>query len=156
MATRRLKPWALPALLLAALAPGNAKQTFSSSQALSFGRFAAVSGGTITVTPAGARSRTGGVTLLTSTATPAQFTNTDNTNKYQSAAVIISLPADGSVVLSSGASQMSLRTFTSNPSGTGVMSGGSLQISVGATLVVNANQPKGAYSGSIPLTIQYQ
>jgi hypothetical protein len=156
MASRRLKPWALPALLLAALAPGNAKQTFSSSQALSFGRFVAGTGGTIIVTPAGVRTRTGGVTLLTSTPTAAKFTATDNTPKNQSGAIIITLPADGSVVMSSGADQMSLRTFTSNPSGTGFMSGGSLLISVGATLVVNANQPRGNYSGSIPVTVQYQ
>jgi hypothetical protein len=156
MAPRRLKPWALPVLLLAALAPGNAKQTFTSGQALSFGRFVAGTGGTITVSPAGARTSTGTVTLLSSTVTAAKFTNTDNTPKVASAAVIITLPSDGSVVLSSGANQMSLRTFTSNPSGTGFMSGGSLTISVGATLVVNANQPKGAYSGSIPVTIQYQ
>jgi hypothetical protein len=156
MASRRLKLWALPALLLAALAPGNAKQTFSSSQALAFGRFAAATAGTITVSPAGARTSTGGVTLLSSTVTAAKFTNTDNTPKMASAAVIITLPADGSVVMSSGANQMSLRTFTSNPSGTGFMSGGSLQISVGATLVVNANQARGNYSGSIPVTVQYQ
>lgn len=156
MSLRRLKPWALPVLLLAALVPGNARQTFTSSQALSFGRFAAGAGGTITVTPAGARTSTGTVTLLTSTVTAAKFTNTDNTQKYASAAVIITLPADNSVVLSSGANQMSLVSFTSNPSGTGFMSGGSLTITVGATLVVNANQPKGAYSGSVPVTIQYQ
>jgi hypothetical protein len=156
MASRRLKLWVLPAILLAALAPGNAKQTFSSSQALSFGRFAAATAGTITVTPAGVRTSTGGVILLTSTPTAAKFTNTDNTPKMANAAVIITLPTDGSVVMSSGANQMSLRTFTSNPSGTGIMSGGSLQISVGATLVVNANQPRGNYSGSIPVTIQYQ
>jgi hypothetical protein len=156
MASRRLKLWALPAMLLAALAPGNAKQTFSSTQALAFGRFAAATAGTITVTPAGTRTSSGGVTLLSSTVGAAMFTNTDNGAKVSNAAVIISLPADGSVVMSSGANQMSLRTFTSNPSGTGFMSGGSMQISVGATLVVNANQPRGAYSGSIPLTIQYQ
>jgi hypothetical protein len=60
------------------------------------------------------------------------------------------------VVLSSGANQMSLSKFTSNPSGVGVMSGGSLQFTVGATLAVGANQPKGSYTGSIPVTIQYQ
>jgi hypothetical protein len=156
MFLRRLKPWALPVLLLAALVPGNAKQSLTSGQALSFGRFVAGAGGTITVTPAGTRTSTGGVTLLASTVTAAKFTNTDNGAKVSNAAVIITLPADNSVVLSSGANQMNLRTFTSNPSGTGFMSGGSLTISVGATLVVNANQPRGAYSGSIPVTIQYQ
>ena len=155
-AYRRLKPWVLPAALLAALAPVNAKQTFTSTQALAFGRFVAGTGGTITVAPNGARSRTGGVVLLTSTATAASFTNSDNSAKNASATVAITLPANGSVVLSSGANQMAVNAFTSSPSGTGVMSGGSLTILVGATLTVGANQPKGNYSGSIPVTINYQ
>jgi hypothetical protein len=153
---RRLKPWLLPVALMAALAPGNAKQTFSSTQALAFGRFVAGTGGTITIAPNGVRSKTGGVTLLTSTVSAASFTNTDNSAKGGSATVAITLPADGSVVLASGANQMALKSFTSSPSGTGLMSGGALTISVGATLTVGANQPKGNYSGSIPVTIQYQ
>lgn len=156
MAKRRLQPWALPALLLAALAPGNAKQTFSASQALAFGRFVAGTGGTITVSPSGARSSTGGVTLLASTASAASFTNTDTAPSRASSTVAITLPSDGSVTLASGANQMSLGSFTSNPSGTGIMAGGSMQIRVGATLTVGANQPRGNYSGSIPVTIQYQ
>jgi hypothetical protein len=156
MASRRFNPWVLPALLLAALTPCNAKQTFSSTQALVFGRFIAGTGGSITIGPTGARTSTGGVTLLNSTVSAASFTNTDNSAKVASATVIITLPADGSVLLSSGANQMSLSKFTSNPSGVGVMSGGSLQFAVGATLAVGANQPKGSYTGSIPVTIQYQ
>jgi hypothetical protein len=156
MATRRFNPWVLPAVLLAALAPCNAKQTFTSTQSLVFGRFVAGSGGTITVSPFGLRSSSGGVTLLNSTVSAASFTNTDNAQKYASATVAITLPADGSVVLSSGANQMSLNKFTSNPSGLGVMSGGSFQFTVGATLTVGANQPKGSYTGTIPVTIAYQ
>jgi hypothetical protein len=60
------------------------------------------------------------------------------------------------VVLSSGANQMTLKSFTSSPSGTGLMVNDSLTILVGATLTVAPNQPKGNYSGSIPVTIQYQ
>jgi uncharacterized BrkB/YihY/UPF0761 family membrane protein len=61
---RRLTQWLLPAALLAALASVHAKQVFSSTQSLAFGRFVAGTGGTITVAPNGARSQTGGVTLL--------------------------------------------------------------------------------------------
>lgn len=153
---RRPKPWLLPAALLAALAPVCAKQTFSSTQPLAFGRFIAGTGGTITITPSGVRSATGGVRLLSSSATGASFTNSDNSAKGASATVIITLPADGSVVLGSGSNTMALKAFTSSPSGTGIMSGGSLTIQVGATLTVGANQPKGNYSGSIPVTVQYQ
>lgn len=156
MAKFRVRPWALPALLLAALAPGNAKQTFVAGQGLSFGRFVAGAGGSITVSPSGARSSTGGVTLLSSPASAATFTNTDTAPSRASNVVAITLPSDGSVTLASGANRMSLTKFTSNPAGTGVMSGGSLSISVGATLTVGANQPRGSYSGSIPVTIQYQ
>jgi hypothetical protein len=155
MATSR----AVRTLLLAALlpaVPACAKQTFDSSRALAFGRFVAGTGGTITVSPSGARSRTGGVALATSTASSAAFTITDTAPNKANSVCIITLPSDNSVVLSSGTNQMQLKTFTSNPSGTGVMSGGTLQISVGATMTVNANQPKGSYSGSIPITIQYQ
>jgi hypothetical protein len=155
MAARR----ALLVLLLAALlpaAPACAKQTFNSTRALAFGRFVAGTGGTITVSPSGVRTRTGGVALVNSTASSASFSNTDTAPNKVNAACIITLPADNSVVLSSGANQMQLKSFTSNPSGTGVMSGGALTISVGATLTVNANQPKGSYTGSIPITIQYQ
>jgi hypothetical protein len=155
-ARRRLRPWLLPAVLLAALAPVNAKQTFASTRALAFGRFLAGTGGSIIVAPNGARSSTGGVVLLTSTATSASFTNSDNGAKFANATVGITLPTDGSVVLSSGANQMTLKSFTSSPSGTGVMSGGSLTILVGATLTVGANQVKGNYSGSFPVTINYQ
>jgi hypothetical protein len=150
MARHRLKPWLLPAALLAALVPVNAR-TFTSSQALAFGSFVAGPGGSITVSPSGARSSNGVIILPRSIATPAIFTNTDNGAK--TATVTITLP--GSVTLSSGANQMTVNSFTSSPSGTGIMSGGSLTIKVGATLTVGANQPKGNYSGSIPVTINY-
>jgi hypothetical protein len=147
----------LPVALLAALAPVNAKQTFTSTRALAFGRFVAGTGGTITVTPTGTRlPATGGVILLNSTVTSASFTNTDNGAKVSNATVGITLPANGVVRLSSGSNSMAVNSFTSSPSGTGVMSGGSLTIQVGATLTVAPNQPKGNYSGSFSVTINYQ
>jgi ABC-type amino acid transport substrate-binding protein len=155
MTTRRA---VLPLLLAALLptAPACAKTTFTATRVLSFGRFVAGTGGTIIVSPSGVRSRTGGVLLATSTASSAAFSYTDTASNKSNAGVIITLPADNSVVLSSGTNQMQLKSFTSTPSGTGVMSGGAIQITVGATLTVNANQPKGSYTGSIPITIQYQ
>lgn len=155
MATR-VNGCMLAAVLLLALAPAGAKQTFGATKTLVFGRFVAGAGGTITVSPAGARSATGGLVLLASTPSPAGFTFTDTAPPRANDACIITLAADNSVVLASDANQMKLSKFTSNPSVTGVMSNGTLQISVGATLVVGANQPKGSYSGSIPVTIQYQ
>jgi hypothetical protein len=157
MAERRARA----VLLLAALLPAAfacAKVTFTANQALTFGRFAAGTAvGTITVSPSGVRSRSGGVMLLTSTATAATFTYNDNSPSRANSACIIGLPSDNTIILSAGTSQMQLKTFTSTPSsGTCVLSNGTLQFSVGATMTVNANQPKGSYTGSIPITIQYQ
>lgn len=143
-------------LLLASTAGRGAGPNLTSNQTLTFGRFAAGTGGTITVSPAGARSRSGGVILLNSIAGAATYTYSDTDPKYANSVCIISLPADGSVVLTSGSDQMQLTAFTSNPSGAGVMNGGTLQFAVGATLAVGANQRPGTYSGAIPLTIQYQ
>lgn len=146
----------LAALLLAA-GCAHANQTFTTNRSLVFGRFVAGSGGTIIVSPSGARMRTGGVALVSSAPSSASFTFTDNAGDNASAAVIISLPADGSVTLTSGASTMAVTSFTSNPGpAAGAMSGGTLIFTVGATLTVGANQPAGSYTGSIPITVQYQ
>jgi hypothetical protein len=153
MATSRV----IRALLLAALLPAAsafAKMTVTATRALAFGQFAATTAGTITVSPTGARSRTGGVMLLTSTASSAAISVTDNLPHDTSCS--IALPADNSVSLSSGANQMQLKTFTSSPSGVGPLSGGAMQFTVGATMTVNANQPKGNYSGSVQVTVQCQ
>jgi hypothetical protein len=152
-------------VLLAALLPAagfaHAKVTFTTNRSLVFGRFVAGAGGTIIISTAGARTRTGGVALVASTgaSTPssANFTYTDTSPGKASAGCVISLPADGSVTLTSGASTMTLRAFTSNPAPTaGALSGGTLTFSVGATLTVGANQATGNYSGSVPMTINCQ
>ncbi|MFL6672229.1 MAG: DUF4402 domain-containing protein [Massilia sp.] len=146
----------LAALLLAA-GFAHAKQTFTTTRSLVFGRFVAGTGGTIVLTPAGARTRTGGVALVPSTVSSASFSYNDNAANKASAAVIISLPPDGNVTLTSAGGSMALTAFTSNPApGAGVLSGGSLTFTVGATLNVGANQPTGSYTGSLPITIQYQ
>jgi hypothetical protein len=92
-----------------------------------------------------------------STPSSANFTYTDTSPSKASAGCVISLPTDGSVTLTSGASTMTLRAFTSNPAPTaGALSGGTLTFSVGATLTVGANQTTGSYSGSVPMTINCQ
>jgi hypothetical protein len=143
------------AVLLAALlpaAPACAKVTFSSTRALAFGRFVAGTGGTVIVPPVGARTKTGGVVLLTSTATSANLTYTDTSPPNASNTCSISLPT-APVTVSNGTNTMQLNTFTSSPSGSGTMSGGNLTIQVGATMAVTANQPKGNYTGSFTVTL---
>jgi hypothetical protein len=52
---------------------------------------------------------------------------------------------------------MSLGTFTSYPSGTGVLTGGSQTLKVGATLTVTAAQAPNSYTNStaVPVTVNY-
>lgn len=127
------------------------------TQALAFGSFAAGSGGSVTVSPAGVRSAGGGVVLLSAGAgAAAQFSVTGDPNLTYS----ITLPANGVVSLTSGGNSMAINNFTSNPvatsASTGLLSaGGSQTLSVGATLSVGSNQPSGNYSGSFDVIVNY-
>ncbi len=107
--------------------------------------------GTVVITPAGARSATGGVTLgNTGATTAAGFTVTGDPN----ATYAITLPS--SCVISYNSDNMTIDTFTSTPSGTGTLSGGGSQtLAVGATLHVAATQANGVYSGSFDVTVAY-
>jgi hypothetical protein len=157
MPASRLKRGLVPALLLGVLAPAQARVTFASTQPLAFGRFVAGSGGSITVSPSGARSPSGGVILLQSSASAASFTFTDTNPPKSKTNFVITLPPDASVVLSSGTNQMKLGTFTSTPATVSPITvNGTLQMSVGATLTVAPNQPKGNYSGSLSVSVDYQ
>lgn len=122
---------------------------------LQFGKFiAGGSGGTVVITPAGSRSATAGVTLYApgSVQTAAAFNVTgDGSSTYA-----ITLPADGTITLSDGASNtMAVSSFTSNPSGTGTLTAGNQTLDVGATLVVAANQAAGSYTGSFNVSVDY-
>ncbi|MBK8727438.1 MAG: DUF4402 domain-containing protein, partial [Holophagaceae bacterium] len=127
--------------------------TIANTQALHFGT--AVRGtvaGTIVLTPAGVRSSTGGVTLMTGAplATPASFTVTGNANST----FAITLPA--SAPLTSGANSLNASAFTSTPSLTGSLSaGGTQSLAVGGTLNVAANQAEGDYAGTFNVTVAY-
>jgi len=133
-------------------------QTPTNTTALSFGAFVAATGGTVTVTAGGARSRTGSVILVNQggVVTAAQFTVTGTGG----ATFTITLPADGTLFLSDGASgSMALNSFSSSPPATasaGLLSGGgTATISVGATLTVSNAQAPGNYSGSFNVTVNY-
>lgn len=143
------------ALLLAASAAAPA-QTLSNTGALSFGSFTAGAGGSVTVSPAGARSKSGSVILVNQggSAAAAQFTVSGTSNALYD----ITLPADGTVFLSDGAAgSMAVNGFTSSPSVSGMLSGGGTQtLTVGATLSVGNAQTPGSYSGSFNVTVNYQ
>jgi len=119
---------------------------------LNFG-IAAVDGtpGTVVLTPAGVRSRTGGVTLSASnpgTVTAASFTVTGTTG-YTYAITLPSTPT----TVTSGANNMTVSTFTSTPTPTGTLGAAGQIVTVGATLNVGASQVAGTYLSATPFTV---
>jgi Domain of unknown function (DUF4402) len=110
--------------------------------------------GTVVLTPAGGRSVTGGCTLpaITGTVTAASFTVT-GADGYTYA---ITLPATPTTI-SFGAINMTVDNFTSTPSGTGTLTGGTQVLNVGATLNVGASQAAGTYTSGteFDVTVNY-
>jgi hypothetical protein len=130
--------------------------TISKTADMSFGNIAvqAATGGTVVLAPAGTRTSTSGVTLpaTTGTVTAAAF-RVDGTGSYTYA---ITLPSTATLTRASGSETMTASSFTSNPSGTGALSSGTQNISVGATLTVAAGQVPGVYtSGNFSVTVNY-
>lgn len=128
-------------------------QSISNAAGLQFGQLvASASAGTVVLAPNGTATASGGVILGNAAGrAAASFTVTGNAN----ATYAITLPST-SVTLASGTDSMTLDSFTSNPSGTGMLSsGGSQALTVGATLHLGANQPAGSYSGSFSVVVVY-
>jgi len=126
----------------------------SGTQHMNFGMFVpGTVADTIVLTPAGARSNPGGhVQFLGAGVQADLFTVTGDTN-YPTFG--ITLPSTA-VTIISGANNMTVDTFTSTPSGSGTLSSGTLNVTVGATLHVGANQASGSYSGNYNFTVAYQ
>ncbi len=125
---------------------------------LAFGSFVAGStSGTVIVTPGGARSKTGGVILISSESghSAAVYTVTGTADTTYS----ITLPADGIVALSLGSNHMEVNTFISTPvatsASTGLLTGGSQTLRVGATLSVDASMDEGLYEGTFTVTVVF-
>lgn len=106
--------------------------------------------GTVVMTPGGGRSVTGGCTLPATTGTvSAAVFNVTGADGYTYA---ITLPS-ADVTITDGTNNMIVNTFTSNPSGTGTLTGGSETLTVGATLNVNGSQVAGTYTTATPFTV---
>ncbi len=108
--------------------------------------------GTVILTPAAARSVTGGVSLpaTTGTVTAASF----NVTGQASFTYSITLPAGATTITSGGGQTMTVDTWTSNPTPTGTLDGtGAQTLSVGATLNVAAGQAAGTYVSGTPFTV---
>ena len=78
------------------------------------------------------------------------------------ALVSVTLPADGTISIDDGAgNSMAVDTFGIRSGAGGSLnlnlnSSGAYRFSITATLSVGANQPAGAYSGTYPITVNYQ
>lgn len=123
---------------------------------MNFGNVAVQSttAGTVVLTPGGARSATGGVTLPTTNGSVAAAAFTvAGTGSYTYS---ITLPSSA-LTITSGANTMTVTAFTSNPSGTGALTAGIQTLTVGATLNVSAAQPAGTYVSATPfdVTVNY-
>jgi len=119
---------------------------------LGFGQLVATTtSGTVTVSPSGGRSTSGGVVLGSSAGvSAAAFTVTG----HPLLAYSITLPSSCS--LSGGGSSMNVDTFTTNPSQSGVLgSDGTQAMTLGAKLHVAAMQPKAVYSGTYTVVVNY-
>lgn len=141
----------------AAAITGNATATviapiaIANTADLAFGKFAASTGGTVVMSPASGRTRTGAVVLSTVTPGAAASFNVTGDNN---ATYAITLPA--SATITSGVNNMTVGTFTSTPSATGTLSGAGAQtVTVGGTLTVASAQVAGAYTGTFSVTVEY-
>ena len=126
--------------------------TIGNTQALAFGKFASGSGGTITVSPSGERTATGGVMLVSSSGgAAAGFSIAGDPNLTYA----VTLPGSGAVS-GSGGQTMSLSHFSSNlTSGGQLNASGQQTLSIGATLSVGANQTPDSYSSSFVVFVDY-
>ncbi len=123
---------------------------------LNFGNIAvqATTGGQVILSPNSSRTRTSGVTLpaITGTVSAAGFTITGESNYTYS----ITLPTSLTLTHSAGSKTMMATSFTSNPVSTGLLTNGTQNITVGATLTVSAAQLAGVYtSGTFDVTVTY-
>jgi hypothetical protein len=130
--------------------------SISKNADMSFGNIAvqAGTGGTVVLAPAGTRTSTSGVTLPSTAGTvaAASFTVTGS----GSLTYAITLPSSVTLTHSGGVQTMTAGSFTSTPSSTGTLSGGTQDIAVGATLTVVAGQLAGVYtSGNFNVTVNY-
>lgn len=133
--------------------PDNKVGLVTATRNLALGRFVATTGGTITITPDGVRSSSGGIILLAGgSATSASFSLAESGTGTALTWTSITLPA--SATLDSAGASMTLTGFTSNPDRN--VSAGAQMLSVGATLVVSPNQPAGNYTGSFAVSVNYE
>lgn len=123
--------------------------TIARTADMSFGNIIAdADGGTVVLVPAGTRTLNG----LTSPSIQGTIANASFTvTGLDGATYSISLPATHTI--NSGGNSMIVDTFSSDPSGTGLLTGGTQILNVGATLNVGLNQAAGTYTNAAGFTV---
>ena len=133
--------------------------SISNSQGLDFGDIVSqTSAFTVTMYASGARIDGSGLSgdqsplLSTNAGTPALFTITGEENYKFS----VTLPSSIELT-ATGATPMTVNGFTMNlNAANNILTDGSVDLSVGATLNVNATQAAGVYEGSFTVTVAYE
>ena len=132
--------------------------TLTNKADLKFGQMTSPTGPeTVVVTPGGAISAGGNITLIAGSPVSAAAYEVAGT---QGATYAITLPADNTITLVNGANSMKVDTFTSSKPGNvstlGVAVGGvNDTFTVGASLQVATGQVAGVYSGQFNVAIAY-
>ena len=121
---------------------------------MNFGTIAVTgTAGTVTLGTDNSRNAVGPALVPPAAGVAASFTVAGEANR----AFVITLPADGTVSLISGANSMAANIFVHSAGATPTLSGaGAAAFTVGATLSVAANQAAGSYtSANFPVTVSY-
>jgi spore coat protein U-like protein len=127
---------------------------------LSFGNIAGSgTAGTVTVSPNGSRSFTGGTVTAGGTSTAAQFSVTGQSGLTYS----INLAGTSATLSDGGSNTMAFTpvtdvtasAITTGTVATGTLTGGAQTIFVGGSLTVGATQVAGTYSGTISVAVDY-
>ena len=125
---------------------------------MNFGNIAVGSiGGTVVLSPAGSRTKTGDIVLTATagTVTSASFTVTGMADY----AYNITLPTTNVIITkATGSETMIVNSFVSTPSANGILSAeftnpASQIINVGATLIISPNQTAGVYVSNTPFAV---
>jgi spore coat protein U-like protein len=139
--------------------------SFLNAEELEFGSLlAGTTAGTVTVSPGGVRTKTGGVTLVGGLVQPARFAGRGSLNQT----VLISLTASPSTLRRVGGTETMVldqlvigstptAVLTTTPQAFRITSPtGIFNFPIGGRLSVNANQVPGDYAGTFAVTLNYQ
>ena len=126
--------------------------THNSGAALSFGSFTAGTGGTVSVTSAGAVSASGDVSMVTGVNASADaFTVTGTANRA------FGIASSTGNTVSTGGATPAIMAFTVSPGTSAALNAsGSFAMSVGGALTVASGQAAGSYTGTYSVTVTYQ